>query len=141
MQEFAHELASPRSVHTANGPPNLALHPSAPHRGVQEGRGGSMRFVWRGLKVVGLVLLLSALGGGIAFLNGIAWPGLAAAPKEKTVPPLPPLNVELVPGRPHTLRVPEDVRAALGIRKGGADVFGDPERVRPARNQFHVERG
>jgi cobalt-zinc-cadmium efflux system membrane fusion protein len=92
-----------------------------------------MRFVWRGLKVVGLVLLLSALGGGIAFLNGIAWPGLAAAPKEKTVPPLPPLNVELVPGRPHTLRVPEDVRAALGIRKGGADRIATAQAPTQAR--------
>ncbi len=43
-------------------------------------------------------------------------------------------SIELVPGEPHTLLVPEDVRTALGIRKDGVDQIvtaAKPTRTRP----------
>lgn len=43
-------------------------------------------------------------------------------------------SVELVPGKPHTLVVPEDVRNALGIRKDNVDqivTVAKPTRTRP----------
>jgi cobalt-zinc-cadmium efflux system membrane fusion protein len=45
-----------------------------------------------------------------------------------------PSGIELVAGQPHTLAVPEAVRLALGIRKGGKDLVAvavAPKQVRP----------
>jgi cobalt-zinc-cadmium efflux system membrane fusion protein len=80
------------------------------------------------LCVVGLLALF------LAFVLGVQLPGLASASQEKTEPAPPPLGVELVKDPPDTLRVPEDVRVALGIRKGGKDqvaVAKVPTATRP----------
>jgi cobalt-zinc-cadmium efflux system membrane fusion protein len=67
-----------------------------------------------------LVLSLVVLMGFVAHLLGMPLPWTPAAGGEQTVQARP-LGVELVPGSPHTLSVPEDVRVALGIRKGNVD--------------------
>ena len=84
---------------------------------------------------VGIVLLLALVVFFLGFVGVLPVPGLAATPKEEqTVPPVPPLGVDLVRGRPHTLRVPADVRIALGVRKGNEDrvaVAVPPREMRP----------
>ncbi len=70
-----------------------------------------------------MVTVLAVLVFVVAFVAGVPLPGLASDHREKTVPPPPPLAVELVADPPHTLVVPEDVRIALGIRKGKEDTF------------------
>jgi CheY-like chemotaxis protein len=78
----------------------------------------------RSLRSAGLVVLVvAAIVFVIAFVAGVPLPGLASAREEKTVPPPPPLAVELLPDSPHTLLVPEEVRVALGIRRGKEDTF------------------
>jgi cobalt-zinc-cadmium efflux system membrane fusion protein len=73
-------------------------------------------------KALRSVVLLVVLGGVVTLFAvmalGVRVPGLSAATSEKTVPLPPGLGVTLVNGKPHTLRVPEAVRATLGIREG-----------------------
>ena len=82
------------------------------------------------LKAAAVRLLKSAVVGAVglalvaafaAFVLGVPVPGLVAHANEKTVLAPPPLAVKMVPGRPHTLMVPEEVRVALEIRKGKVD--------------------
>jgi cobalt-zinc-cadmium efflux system membrane fusion protein len=77
-------------------------------------------------------LLTLALFG--AYLAGVPLPGVSAAADEKTVSAPPPLGVELVKDAAHTLSVPEDVRAALGMRKGKEESVAEaktPTGTRP----------
>ena len=92
-------------------------------------------------KVVGALLLGVVLVVGFVAANGVIRPS-AAAEEEK---PAAAKNVggdksastdsiELVPDKPHTLFLPEDVRTSLGIRKDGVDLIAVakvPERTRP----------
>ncbi len=70
-----------------------------------------------------LVLIVAILVLVIAFVAGVPIPGLASTYEDKTELPPPPLAVDLIKGKPHTLHVPEETRIALGIRKGKEDVF------------------
>jgi cobalt-zinc-cadmium efflux system membrane fusion protein len=107
----------PAAVSLAATPPP---HPAVPK--VQDVYPAASRL--RTLRSVGLMgLVVAVIVFVIAFVAGVPLPGLTSAHEEKTVPPPPPLAVELLPDPPHTLRVPEDVRIALGIRKGKADTF------------------
>jgi cobalt-zinc-cadmium efflux system membrane fusion protein len=67
--------------------------------------------------VVGLLVL----AGFVAFVVGVPIPGLSAHDPEVLAREPPRPNVSLVPGRAHTVSVPDDVRAALGVRKEGKD--------------------
>jgi cobalt-zinc-cadmium efflux system membrane fusion protein len=82
-----------------------------------------MRFLVRILKFTVLsVFSLAGLAGVAAFLGILPNPWKAAAAAAPEPAPRPELKVELVSGQPHTLRVPEDVRKSLGIRKGSEDL-------------------
>jgi cobalt-zinc-cadmium efflux system membrane fusion protein len=83
----------------------------------------------RSILATSLVVLILVLFLG--FAAGVPFPGLASAHNEETVtaPPGPATGAELVKDRPHTLRVPEEVRIALGICKAK----GDKDRVWEAR--------
>ncbi|HEX4072634.1 MAG TPA: hypothetical protein VHX68_15745 [Planctomycetaceae bacterium] len=90
----------------------------------------------KGVKAVsGLVVELCAVAGLVALSGTIRLPRAAAAdelPATETQPSG--LALELVPGQPHTLFVPDDVRLALVIRKDNVDytvVAKRPTRVRP----------
>jgi cobalt-zinc-cadmium efflux system membrane fusion protein len=74
---------------------------------------------WR--SILGLACVLLVLIFFLAFIAGVPLPGRASAPHEETAPAPPPLGVHRVKDTPHTLLVPEDVRLALGILKGGKD--------------------
>lgn len=72
----------------------------------------------KSVKAIGVILFAAVLAGGAVGLQK-----LAAEREERSEVPddKPGLGVELVPGQPHTLYVPADVRAALGIRKDNVD--------------------
>jgi cobalt-zinc-cadmium efflux system membrane fusion protein len=72
-----------------------------------------------GILLIAAVVLMIFLG----FVLGVRLPGMAATPEDMKIETPPRLGVDLVKGQPHTLLVPEQVRAALGIRKGGKDQF------------------
>jgi cobalt-zinc-cadmium efflux system membrane fusion protein len=70
------------------------------------------------------VVGLFATVGGFFFFKGGTGFGFAppAHPKETATRDKPPA-VELVPGMPHTIEVPDDVRKSLGIRKGSTELI------------------
>jgi cobalt-zinc-cadmium efflux system membrane fusion protein len=68
-----------------------------------------------------VILLLLAGGGLAAYLSGVPIPGLRQTKASPAEPPKPPrLKVELV--AKNTIRVPEEVRKSLGMRKGNTDI-------------------
>ena len=93
-------------------------------------------FQSKGVKAVGGVLLGLLALAGLATASGavrLPWsPPVDDPPASEAKTPE--LAVELVEGKPHTLFVPEDVRKALGIRVGNADLIATatrPTRTRP----------
>ena len=83
--------------------------------------------------LVVLLLVVATIGAA----NGaLKLPGRESAgtsePESSAKEPL--AAIELVPGEPHTLYVPDDVRTALGIRKNNVDQIvtaAKPTRTRP----------
>jgi cobalt-zinc-cadmium efflux system membrane fusion protein len=79
----------------------------------------------KAVKSAGLLLVATAaLLFFVGFVLGVRLPGMEPPPEDmpaKAPPPAPARGVQPVAGEPHTLRVPEQVRTALGIRKGGKD--------------------
>jgi cobalt-zinc-cadmium efflux system membrane fusion protein len=92
-------------------------------------------FLTKVFKVASLVVIGGAVMAGFAMAMGVVhvpWPAQAAPPAPP--PKREPLRVELVKGQPHTLSVPEEVRMALGIRKGNKDQIvtaEKPTRTKP----------
>jgi cobalt-zinc-cadmium efflux system membrane fusion protein len=90
------------------------------------------------MRIVGIVILVLVAIVGFAVAAGdVRMPWQApegdqpAGPHAKVVPIQ---GIELVKDKPHTLAVPEDVRKALGIRKGAIDLIAEvkrPTRTRP----------
>ena len=81
-------------------------------------------FLARAAKVAGSVLLGVVVLAGLAVaLGAVHLPSPAAADEKPAPAAKAALAVELVPGKPHTLFVPEEVRKALGIRKGNKDLI------------------
>jgi cobalt-zinc-cadmium efflux system membrane fusion protein len=80
--------------------------------------------------VIGLVMFVF-----LGLVLGVPLPGLHHSPEEEMKVQAPPsLGVRLVDGRPHTLLVPDDIRATLGIRKGGKEqiqIVQRPTQTRP----------
>jgi cobalt-zinc-cadmium efflux system membrane fusion protein len=87
------------------------------------------------VRSAGLLLIVAAvLMVFLGFVLGVRLPGMAAAEQDVKIAPPRRLGVELVKDQPHTLRVPEPVRIALGIRKGGQDqieIVQAPTQTRP----------
>ena len=76
---------------------------------------------WRRLKSGALAaVVLVVLAGFVVYISGVPIPGLSAGPEVTASPPAP-LAVDLATNMPHTLIVPDDVKKALGIRKGNKD--------------------
>jgi cobalt-zinc-cadmium efflux system membrane fusion protein len=111
-----HNVSSPADVH--HSAIDHAPQPSGHHTpaGGSSNAGSS-----RGRIVFGVVVGVGLVVGAGVFLNIIPtpWKVSAAAPPAKKEAAL---SVELVPGSPYTIAVPEDVRRSLGIRKGDKDV-------------------
>jgi cobalt-zinc-cadmium efflux system membrane fusion protein len=95
-------------------PARPATTPAAAHP-THEGRREKVKSA--GVVVAALLVLV----GFVAYVLGLPIPGLSGAHEEKTVPQQAAPRIDLVPGQPHTVSVPEDVRTSLGIRKRGAD--------------------
>jgi cobalt-zinc-cadmium efflux system membrane fusion protein len=117
---------------TPLSPPSPLSEP--PERTVKE---SSMRlFESKYFKAVAVVVVAVLVFIALAAANGtIPLPG-AAEPETVTAAPgpAPTSAVELVSGQTHTLFIPEDVRTALGIRKGGVDLMAvahKPTWMRP----------
>ena len=79
---------------------------------------------WIGLgafALAGLTIVLFVRGGW-------RWPGNALAGEKTRASDRPLLRVALVEGMPHTLFVPDDVRASLGIRNEAGDQLAVAKR-------------
>jgi len=97
-------------------------------------------FQSKSFKALVAVLVAAVVLAGFAAAKGaIRLPGSPPPEKakEKEAPAAadaPPITVDLVRGKPHTLFVPENVRTALGIRKDNVDLVAiaeRPTRTRP----------
>jgi cobalt-zinc-cadmium efflux system membrane fusion protein len=91
--------------------------------------------VFKAVQAAGvLTVVVGVLVIFLGFVLEVPLPGLSRAAADTEIKPPAQLGVELVKGRPHTLRVPPEVRSALGIRKGGKDrveVVKAPAETRP----------
>jgi cobalt-zinc-cadmium efflux system membrane fusion protein len=86
------------------------------------------------MKAAGFVVFGVVVLGGLAVALGAVPAPWDHQGKKPDVPKPEPPGVEVVPGKPNTLRVPLDARIALGIRKGGKDQFSvvkEPDTKRP----------
>ena len=83
------------------------------------------------VKTGGIILVAVLVTCGAVGLQQLA--AEREASSEATAAEKPGLGVELVKGQPHTLFVPQNVRAALGIRKGNVDQI--VTAVRPTRTR------
>ncbi len=93
---------------------------------VQESRREKLR------STIVVVAALAVLTGFVAYVMGVI-PGMTPA-QEPVTPKEGGPRIELVPGQLHTVSIPEDVRTALGIRKGGVDQLATaiiPAQARP----------
>jgi cobalt-zinc-cadmium efflux system membrane fusion protein len=92
---------------------------------------GKARSVVLSLFILAALVLLLAWALGLVQLPAL---GATKSGPEKAEAEAAPLGVTLVKDVPHTLAVPEDVRAALGIRKGNRDIVAvaqAPTKTRP----------
>lgn len=128
-QPMLSSKSDPVSVAAAPVHPSTDLHRDPPE--VRSHRHSFLKVLQSvGFLLVVLVVLVVFLG----FILGIRLPGMTANAEDIKIEPPPQLGVDLVKGHPHTLFVPEEVRAALGIRKGGKDgieVVKKPTTKRP----------
>jgi cobalt-zinc-cadmium efflux system membrane fusion protein len=86
------------------------------------------------IKSTGVVILaLAVLGAFLAYVMGVPIPGLGGRESEPTVQQAAPPKIELLPGSPHTVSVPADVRESLGMRRAGADRLATAEAPTAAR--------
>jgi cobalt-zinc-cadmium efflux system membrane fusion protein len=99
-------------------PPACApAHPTPPaHTAVPGSRKETLKTV--------AIMLVAAAVLGVVFAVSLGWeiPGLTDEKAHAKKPDAAPLKVDLVKDQPHTLSVPEDVRTALGLRKGDVDL-------------------
>jgi cobalt-zinc-cadmium efflux system membrane fusion protein len=145
-EEFAHVLTKPMDLHQLQkvlndvlteepmneptrtpkvepvaAPAAAASSPVREHHDLPEARRHASRF-FKAMQSAGLLLIVAVvLVIFLAFVLGIRIPGLAAAPEDIRIEAPRRLGVALVKERPHTLRIPNDVRAALGVLKGGKE--------------------
>jgi cobalt-zinc-cadmium efflux system membrane fusion protein len=83
--------------------------------------------------IVGVLLVLAGVGMMVGMLP-VPWQMKADAGEQPQQSKAATEGVELVEGQPHTLSVPEEVRKALGIRKGNTEMIAIaklPTQTRP----------
>jgi cobalt-zinc-cadmium efflux system membrane fusion protein len=118
-------------VTTPAAPASLAV-PS--HQNRPDGRRPASTFI-KAMQSAGILLIVAVvLVIFLGFVLGVRLPGMSASAEDIKIEPPRRLGVDLVKGQPHTLLVPEEVRAGLGIRKGGKDqveVVKAPTETRP----------
>jgi len=115
------------------------LIPGTPASALPSAAGAAPRRMTWGYRAVVAVLLtvvlVPPLAGFYSFFSGVPLHLLASTKDEKeTLASSAPPSVSLVSGQAHTLEVPEEVCAALGIRKGERDsvaVARSPQMMRP----------
>ena len=109
-------------------------HPVHSHHDLPEGRRPASTF-FKAMKSAGVLLIVAVvLVIFLGFVLGVRLPGMSASAEDIKIEAPRRLGVDLAKDQPHTLVVPEDVRAALGIRKGGKDqveVVKVPTQTRP----------
>jgi cobalt-zinc-cadmium efflux system membrane fusion protein len=109
-------------------------HPSPPHHDLPEARHHANSF-FKALRSAGFLLIVAVvLVIFFGFILGVRLPGMAATPEDLKIEAPPQLGVDLAKNQPHTLVVPQEVRAALGIRRMGKDqieVVKVPTETRP----------
>ena len=115
--------ASPVSPPAAATPPSndeapVAAPPARPPAGSPAHVPSRASRIASGLVVV---VALCVLAGFLVVVAGLPIPGLGGAVEAKTVAQPAAPQIDLVPGQANTVSVPENVRTALGIRKGGVD--------------------
>jgi cobalt-zinc-cadmium efflux system membrane fusion protein len=146
--------APERTAHPPSGEENMdpAKHPrtgdaantGANERGVGPPAGeaaanGPRKFL-RSVATAAVVLAVLAVFAGFVLRVPLPWQARATEPPTPKAPPASALaSVELVPGMPHTLLVPDEVRQGLGIREGPSDQVA-PAR-RPTRSREMVLPG
>lgn len=115
--------------------PAAPASPAVPsHQDRPEARRHASTFI-KAMQSAGLLLIVAVvLVIFLGFVLGVRLPGISASAEDIKIEPPRRLGVDLVKDKPHTLLVPEDVRASLGIRKGGKDqveVVKAPTETRP----------
>jgi len=98
-----------------------AQHPAP----VAHGKGEKLR------STIVVLVALAVLVGFVAYVMGLI-PGMSPA-QEPVVQKEEAPKIDLVPGQPHTVSIPEDVRVSLGIRKGSVDQLATAQAPTEAR--------
>jgi cobalt-zinc-cadmium efflux system membrane fusion protein len=83
--------------------------------------------------VFGTCIAVALIGAFALFVLDIPLFGKAKAETEPPKPTRQLATIELVPGKPHTVAIPESVRRSLGIRRNGQDVLAKAEVPRQMR--------
>lgn len=110
----------PSSVQAAHDhPPQAKRHANPFFKAVQSA----------GLLLIAGIVLVIFLG----FVLGVQLPGMSAKAEDIKIEPKARLGVDTVKDKPHTLLVPEAVRAALGIRKNGKDLIVEAQKPTATR--------
>jgi cobalt-zinc-cadmium efflux system membrane fusion protein len=125
----------PVPVEQNNGPPIIVPPVSAPAPNVENAPQAPL---WQ--RIVSGIIVFAILATFCSYVLGVQFPGLyahgnsQASNEDKDNHPSALPGVSLVSGKAHTLEVPEDVRRALGIRKGNQELVATvraPELMRP----------
>jgi cobalt-zinc-cadmium efflux system membrane fusion protein len=126
-------MPKPNAEPACGSPPPASPPPPAEHDVLEDKRPGGR--IFKAVQAASLFLVVGAVMLiFVGFVLGVPIPGLHHAPEEMDIKPPPSLGVRLADGVAHTLVIPEEVRLALGIRKGGRDlieVVRVPTKTRP----------
>jgi cobalt-zinc-cadmium efflux system membrane fusion protein len=113
----------PASVSAAPASSPALTHHGHTHHDLPEAQRHASAF-FKAMQSAGLLLIVAVvLVIFLGFVLGVRLPGMGANAEEVNIETPRRLGVDLVKDQPHTLFVPEEVRAALGIRKGGRDLI------------------
>jgi cobalt-zinc-cadmium efflux system membrane fusion protein len=123
----------------AAGPTQSQPMTTQPSRAASHGKEPSMRlfdskFVRYAAGLGVLLLVVATIGAANGALKLPGKEGADGSSDADAAPKDAVAGIELVPGEPHTLYVPADVRSALGIRKDNVDqivTVAKPTRTRP----------
>jgi cobalt-zinc-cadmium efflux system membrane fusion protein len=115
-------------------PTAAGSHPLPSHHDLPQAQRHASRF-FKAMQSAGLLLIVAVvLVIFLGFVLGVRLPGMSASADDIKIEAPRRLGVDLVKSQPHTLVVPEEVRAALGIRRAGEDqleVVKVPTQSRP----------
>ena len=132
-EEPVREFTSPPAPEPEDTKP-ASHQPPEPAEPAGAGRPRRRPLAWLGSAAFA-VFVVSVLVLFVLWVTGmVSLPQRSTYAGEPAKPAPPLLGVELVPGVPHTLAVPEDVRTTLGIRKGNTELIAvatAPTKTRP----------